>query len=924
MRLAAERGDVDNVIKLFDRYERLVNNKQNANPNIYVYYGGYYTLSSTPADSFCRTMLARADAKAPGDIARLLDHYLVAARRPDRMTRRVRSIASTSAVSRRNQFQVWTGKTAKFTTVSYPNPNPYYDLASIQVLRNAYELYKRDDLVSDLQSHLKKSLEAGSDVDRTYIHLALCYLNWWNEDKDEALRELTEAAQASKSDPEILLSLAELRAQRNEPEEALRIADSFEPLDQKAMQRREVLAIRLAVVTGDVNRARKAAERLFGLRLDADTQVQLASQMHQLGMHELAEAVLGRARRRAGGNVAALVALMLQYQRQGKAEVAVQVAHQILRKNTARANPGYYDEGDEARSEAVQVLARSGKIKEMIGRPRPRSSGPLARPSSAPQPPGRLLQGGRRQGQGQARIRRHREAPSRRRQAPVPDRQRADPGRELRSRHRALQGCAQKGTRPARLELLRDPASVPASRQVRRPDPPDRGLRHPRDWPGLLSRADHPDRPPGQDQAKTEWMALFAKAWKAYPGQRDYLFMYINNEEVWQFPEMYDYIREAALPAQDRKSVPAWMGINDTLRSMGNGKVTTIGGRLVEIADRRGKLEALTEEIERAEKRLPNWRGGQALRGLILARRGRIDEARTLIAPLAEPKQADTAPALVRQVIGQEWEDVPALRPLALTLFESAMKEADTDDLIYYNSPVQRLIEMYRRAGRLGDARQELLASARKAGNYSYDPGVAAYYKILERTEIAAKLMEIGFPTDAARLYDETLADNESFDRAKDYFGDNESQQNLLRQGLEAALRALDPETLATTLQVQFSSPAPVNLLLLIQPREFERASVASLFDAAIKSAAVTPKALAELRSSLEKQVDGQPEDIPTRVALTLATFAAGSARVDAIGRGPDEAGPRIAARNPRSRRPGQLEATSRGRSPAWPLAGRP
>ena len=146
------------------------------------------------------------------------------------------------------------------------------------------------------------------------------------------------------------------------------MADSFEPLDQKAMKRREVLAIRLAVVTGDVARARKAAERLFGLRLEADTQVQLASQMHQLGMHELAEAVLGRARRRAGGNLTAMVSLMLQYQRQGKPDVAVQVANQVLRRSNARPNPGYYDEGADARSEAIQVLARSGKIKEMIDR----------------------------------------------------------------------------------------------------------------------------------------------------------------------------------------------------------------------------------------------------------------------------------------------------------------------------------------------------------------------------------------------------------------------------------------------------------------------------------------------------------------------------------------------------------------------------
>ncbi len=79
------------------------------------------------------------------------------------------------------------------------------------------------------------------------------------------------------------------------------------------------MALRVAVTTGNIDRARQAAERLFGLRLDTETQITLSGQMHQLGLHELAEAVLGRARRRAGNKATALVGLMLQYQRQSQA-----------------------------------------------------------------------------------------------------------------------------------------------------------------------------------------------------------------------------------------------------------------------------------------------------------------------------------------------------------------------------------------------------------------------------------------------------------------------------------------------------------------------------------------------------------------------------------------------------------------------------
>ena len=126
------------------------------------------------------------------------------------------------------------------------------------------------------------------------------------------------------------------------------------------------------MLTGNLDRARQAAERLFGLRLDTDTQVRLAGQMHQLGLHELAEAVLGRARRRAGNKASALVGLMLQYQRQDKIDAAVQVALQILRSTTAMrtTNPNVYnpDSPDAARTSAIQVLARSGRLKELIER----------------------------------------------------------------------------------------------------------------------------------------------------------------------------------------------------------------------------------------------------------------------------------------------------------------------------------------------------------------------------------------------------------------------------------------------------------------------------------------------------------------------------------------------------------------------------
>ena len=259
----------------------------------------------------------------------------------------------------------------------------------------------------------------------------------------------------------------------------------------------------------------------------------------------------------------------------------------------------------------------------------------------------------------------------------------------------------------------------------------------------------------------------------------------------------------------------------------------------------------------------------------MLARRGRIEEARAILAPLAEPNKDDPIPAMVRQIVGQECEDLPALRPLAITLFAGAIKDND-DQLMYYNNPVQRLVEMYRRAGRLDDARRELLAFARKAGNVGNTPGVSAYYRINDRTEVASVLLKIGFPADAAKLNDETLADRETLALARDFYGDD-SFITALRRGLDQSLQALDRDSLAATLRAQLREDGPaIDLLLLVQPRELERAAVSSLLEAAIRSSVATG-GLEEVRSSLAKITEKQPRDIPSRVALVLAVIAGGS-----------------------------------------------
>src|SRR4029077_10864262 len=102
---------------------------------------------------------------------------------------------------------------------------------------------------------------------------------------------------------------------------------------------------------------RQAAERLFGLRLDADKQLELAGKMHRLRVSQMAETVLNRAQRQAGNKTNTLLRLMNQYQSQNQTDLAVQIARQILRKGPSpNFNPrGGMDETDYARNQAVGV-----------------------------------------------------------------------------------------------------------------------------------------------------------------------------------------------------------------------------------------------------------------------------------------------------------------------------------------------------------------------------------------------------------------------------------------------------------------------------------------------------------------------------------------------------------------------------------------
>ncbi len=928
--LAAERGDVDGLIALIERHERLASASASNSPPA--------SFNNAPvAQAVARAMGVKAEAKDYPAILRLLDRVLASAARPDQVARRLKA-KNAAVAANSNYFMIYTSKAQsnRYTTIDFPSPNPFFDYGSIYALRNAFEVYKKGDLASDLIARFRAEAAKAPDDAKVYPTLATSYLLWWNDEKDEALKEYNRATELSRNDVELKLSLAELRAQRGEPAEALEAADSVEPLDQKTMQRREILALRLSVLAGDVDRARKASERLFGLRLDGETQVQLATQMNQLGMHELSEAVLARARRRSGGNAQALVALMLQYQRQGKADVAVQVANQILRQTSGarQAQPGSITAADQSRTQAVQVFARSGKLKELIAR----AEAQLATSPTSLQLLQTLVDYYQADGQ-RDKVKATYEKIARVR--PDDARLRFQIGLQL-----SQAGAAADALDHFRAALKKEPALFAnqyfqvqqAFQQAGKADELVKlyeamDFKSFRTNPYIIQNTIQ--NLFQNDQTRDQGLALLRKAWKDLPEARASFLGAIHNDRVWQLPEIYEYAREAIIPPANRPLLNPWAGMDEVNSWAGDGAVTNVMTQVIEASNRQGKLDALALEVAEAVKRTPEWLGGKALLAVLKARRGKVDEARLELEPLAAKGVA--IPMYARMVIAQEVDKVESLRDVELKLLEAAL--ADNAEEIRSNGngfqldPRRRLALLYKKVGRPEAARDLVLAAARSGPDSSmYDASYAAYQKLNQSIAIGSMLFDLGYPADSARFYSEVANDTQGLEAARQmYSGGQDPFAGQIAQGLERSLQGMNRDTLARTLRTILTPKGDaqpgeprLDLVLLCHPRELDKAGVFCLFEASIKALKGDKDLDAEVRDAIDRLVASHPDDLSVLAASALYAGLDGKGASIA---GPAERMARLLDARPLDPVPAGGRANARQREeaarqlPAWVVA---
>lgn len=891
--MAMQRSDYATIDKLLDRLVAINPATTAANPGRGYAYAQHYTSPEYYSQVFGQLMMTRAKEKELTEVLALWDRFLeFAVQRYEAQLKVPKSrTARSNPYGSQGYYSIWRGQGQRGIQLDFPSPNEIYDHASIQTLRQAFEIFKDADATGDLIDHFvamsdDKTLTA---TRQHFWRLGLGYLYWWTDDQDEALHVISEVSTQFPENEEMIFELALLHERRSDATRAMELIESLAATDQQSMQKREIAALRLAVNSGNIERARTAAERLFGLRLDSQLQIQLSRQMHQLGMHEQAEAVLSRAGRQAGNKTDVLLTLMLQYQSQGKNDVATQIALQLLRRSsgsTARvAMSPSRGSGDSTRQQALLVLKRSGKLPDLIQRGEeqlsrsPRSQklietlieyytadGNTAKvaelsakyaetrgddPQFQFQLAMQLVQSGK-----------HKESLEHFKSA-----LKKEP-RLLRNSYWEIQNAFENAGKLDELADLYEGLDLKMFRQ---------------NSYELTNVIDNMSR---RDKTKERAVTLFKKAWQDLPDQRAQLLSNLSGDLFWKMPEIYDYARQGIIPTQTSLGqTGTWSGFGQIQSWNGEGKMTTLLSRFLTIATQTKRLDELAVEVEQGREKLKSWQAGTPLLALINLRRGRVDESRAVLEKLLPTmKSAQEVGYYTHWEIAQELSAHESCRDLAIQFLETAIKEpelASGNEFTY--TPGRLLVSMYKQRGRTDDARRIILQAIRSKPNQNYgNASYEAYRRIQNAISLGNEIRTLGFPADALRVYQDALSRPADIVASQQYGGSRMKEQ--LQTGFRESLNALKPEMLPDLLQGPTDlktgeRTGTVDLMLLVESRELDSTTMSSALGRLVQELSKSPEMLQKTRETLDAVLRKHPDDVSALILNTQLAITASDAK---------------------------------------------
>lgn len=749
MSVAGARGDTEAIIKLIDRM--VDEAKTNRVGMTMIRYIASYALNAIGKWE---------EKKNFEDIVRVHRLYLEKLRTSPEMYQAA-SLSSRTSSNSYSIYQMNGRRTSK--SLSYPAPNIYYDLNAITILVNAYEFYKRHQKTDELFNSYQEQISQAEDKEKIQLHLTLSYLLAWDQKNKEAAEQLDLARHLDASNADLTFDFAQLHSMMGEFKSAIEILDKLEIADPKRQIEREKSVLAWAMKADDTERAKLAAKRLFGLRLDARYQVTLANNMQKLGLQDYAEAVLRRARRRSSNDLSQLVSIMNSYKSKGDTDIAVQVAHQILRRTAGRSSlptsssrsSSQQNEIKKANDAAMQLLKESGKLDELINR-------------------------------AEAQLERS---------------PKSEKIMKTLAEYYAIIGKKNQSTElymkianlnPKDIKLRYQVAtSIYSSNKVRGlemitsiiEDEPNVFLQYNDDilkkyreqkQLGLLSKtlvkadirnlASDPWRVQNlvnemtRDKAlKDDAIDLLDEFWDAFPKYRSYVFQSNNSIEFLKEDRVYNLFKKTVLEPQLGIRNQNWNYSNTIVEWGSNAGVQSILNRFVDVVAERDELADFTEKLTARMKTGSSWKDGHVLLAIANIRAGKVENGISITNALIAD---ETAPIVGYAVlsIGTELEKKDETRQKAIAIYQASVASPKYQMAHNYNySPAQRLVYLYKQNGSNLKARDVLLQFTEpKDPGYS-QPRDLADYRLNRRMAIAKELMEFGFPFDAIRVYQKII-----------------------------------------------------------------------------------------------------------------------------------------------------------------------
>ena len=786
------------------------------------------------------------------------------------------------------------GKEQIAANVEFPHPDQYVDQSTLMLLREVYEVFKRNDVLGDLPDHLRKRVANAKPDDLIYEQLMLGYVLWWNEEQEEAVTLLTTAAEKLQDDPSFRLGMASLHESLGDVDRALEIVESIAPRDQKLVQQRETMALQLAERLGDVDRARQAAERLFGLRLDNEAQLQLVARMRRLGLNEMAEAIISRVQRRSGNQTSSLATLMAMYQGQGKVDLAQQIAHTILRRTTspisamssgARTSMRVRTQEDGTRTQALQLLQQTGALKEMTERLEKQ----LEESPNSPRLYEQLIefyQAANTRDKVQALLEK---AIAQRPEAVA---LRVQLAKQLEQNGKLKEACDQY------LEVLKQKPAMLSEDFYQIRNTFNRAQRS-RDLVKALEKinlqsmsqpyylidlvAELLQDRPGQTKEKEDdteiALQLFERVFDAFPQYRNMLVSRIYNDKLWKNDRVYALAKRGIIPSATEVAQQPWYGLESIYSYSQGGQVNAMFHQLLGGINGTDKVADLRTAIEAARKENPGWHGGEAMLALIELKQNKKAEAKTRLEKLVEAEEVlKSMPPDACWIVGQELDQFEDTRSLALKLFESAVTSDQRNRNQLQYSPVSRLVKLYGKINRKEEARKLLQKQLRDNTGDEYDVQYSSYMKAENSIWAAGQYLELGAAVDAVRLYRE-LIDSDSLEQAGAWYGNRPDYfSNQAQNGLKKALASIKDVDAEEAIK-QLLAPAgdvspdhPVLDLMVSAPdaKTVRTQNLDSSLSKLLSTISQNTKVATEIDTRLAKLASEHPDDFSVPIALAV------------------------------------------------------